>query len=79
MEPEQKSNGALIGSIIIIIILIAGGIYIWQSKVEEQPLPEGTLEGEVVSPADEDELNSLELDVNSANSDIEANAINSVE
>lgn len=77
MEPEKKSNGALIGSIIIIIILIAGGIYVWKSKVE--PLPEGTLQGEVVSPADQDELNSLEVEVNSANSDLEANAINSVE
>ena len=27
MEPEKKSNGALVGSIIIIIILIIGGIY----------------------------------------------------
>lgn len=79
MEPEKKSNGALIGSIIIIIILIVGGIYVWQSKVEEPSLPEGTLQGEVVSSTDEDELNSLEMEVNSADSDLEASAINSVE
>ena len=35
MEPEKKSNGALIGSIIIIVILIIGGIYIWQTNVKE--------------------------------------------
>jgi predicted cupin superfamily sugar epimerase len=77
MDPEKKSNGALIGSIIIIIILIVGGIYVWQSKVE--PASEGTLQGEVVSPSYEEGLNSLEMEVNSANSDLEANAINSVE
>lgn len=34
MEPttDKKSNGALIGSIIIIVILVLGGIYIWMSK-----------------------------------------------
>lgn len=34
MEPttEKKSNGALMGSIIVIVILILGGIYMWMSK-----------------------------------------------
>ena len=32
MEPEKKSNGALIGLIIIIIILIVGGLYMWQKN-----------------------------------------------
>jgi len=35
METEKKSNGALVGLVIIIIILIIGGIYIWQSKIEQ--------------------------------------------
>ena len=34
MEPEKKSNGALVGSIVIIIIIVIGGIYIWQSKIK---------------------------------------------
>lgn len=34
MEPEEKSNGTLIGAIVIIIILIIGGIYTWQSKAK---------------------------------------------
>jgi heme/copper-type cytochrome/quinol oxidase subunit 4 len=34
MESEKKSNGALVGSIIIIIILVIGGIYMWQSKIK---------------------------------------------
>ncbi|MBP6865936.1 MAG: hypothetical protein KBC12_00100 [Candidatus Pacebacteria bacterium] len=34
MEPtqEKKSYGALIGSVIIIVILVLGGIYFWMSK-----------------------------------------------
>lgn len=35
MEPEKKSNGTMVGIIIIIIILVIGGIYTWQSKVKE--------------------------------------------
>ena len=77
MEPEKKMNGAMVGLIIIIVILVLGGIYIWQSKVKA--LPEGTLQGEVVSPEDEEELNSLENDLNSVDTDIEANVIDSVE
>ncbi|KKU56044.1 MAG: hypothetical protein UX77_C0004G0009 [Parcubacteria group bacterium GW2011_GWA1_47_11] len=77
MEPEKKMNGAMVGLIIIIVILVLGGIYIWQSKVKA--LPEGTLQGEVVSPEDEEELNSLEQDLDSVNTDIEANVIESVE
>ncbi len=39
MEPEKKSNGALIGSIIVIIILIAGGVYFWMTKMEQEESP----------------------------------------
>ncbi len=34
-NPEEKSNGALIGSIVIIIILIIGGIYLIQEKIKQ--------------------------------------------
>ncbi|MCE9548933.1 hypothetical protein K8Q98_00835 [Candidatus Nomurabacteria bacterium] len=39
MVPEQKSNGALIGSMIIIIILIIGGIYLWKTEFKAKPMP----------------------------------------
>jgi len=35
MEQEKKSNGALFGSIVIILILIIGGIYIFYMKLQE--------------------------------------------
>jgi uncharacterized protein YneF (UPF0154 family) len=32
MENEKKSEGAFLGLVIIIIILIIGGIYIWRTE-----------------------------------------------
>ncbi len=78
MEPEEKkSNGALIGSIIIIIILIVGGIYIWQSKVKNT-LEQKRIQFETVTPMDANELNALEQDINSTdtNVNIDLNTIN---
>lgn len=44
--PENKSVGALIGSIIIVIILIIGGLYLWSTKVApltEPPMMEQSM------------------------------------
>ncbi len=39
MGDTQKSNGALVGSIIVIIIIVLGGVYLWmQSKPKEAPV-----------------------------------------
>jgi len=71
MEPEQKSNGALIGLIIIVIILIIGGIYFWKNNVKEEVLPEGSdtssnvsdTSGSIDSTADLDaSVDSIDLD-----------------
>lgn len=35
METEKKLDGAFVGLAIIVIILIAGAIYIWQSKAKQ--------------------------------------------
>ncbi|PIR68826.1 hypothetical protein COX93_01150 [Candidatus Nomurabacteria bacterium CG_4_10_14_0_2_um_filter_30_12] len=77
MEPEKKSNGALVGSIIIIIILIAGGIYVWQSNVQKV-LEQKKFQEENVIPADTTELNTLEQDLNTTdtNVDVDVNSIN---
>ena len=39
--PEEKSMGALIGSIIIIVILVIGGLYLWSSKMQDNVVPQG--------------------------------------
>lgn len=39
MEPNQtptKSNGALIGLIIVIVILVIGGVYLWQKNMADR-------------------------------------------
>lgn len=61
MEPEQKSNGALIGSIIIVIILIIGGIYFWQTSLKEEVAPNSDLSSSNTSSLEAD-LNSIDLD-----------------
>ena len=63
MEPEKKSNGAFVGLVIIIIILVVGGIYMWQLKDKETETlyPEDTITTE-----DSTELDSLEADVGAA-------------
>jgi len=77
MEPEKKSNGALVGSIVIIIILIIGGIYIWQTKVQKA-LEEKIKTENTVVPEDTTELDALEQDLNTTdtNIDVDVNAIN---
>lgn len=37
MEPKNKSNGAIIGSIIIVLVLIIGGIYLYSTKIAKAP------------------------------------------
>lgn len=67
-QPQQKSNGALVGSIIIIIILIIGGIYFWQNSLKEKiDEPEnsnvGDTSGAVDDTADlEASVNSIDLE-----------------
>ena len=77
MEPEKKSNGALIGSVIIIIILIIGGIYIWQSKVKSA-LEQKKVQSEAITPMDANALDALEQDFGTTdtNIDIDVNTIN---
>ena len=78
MEPEEKkSNGPLIGSIIIVIILIVGGIYIWQSKVKSA-VETKKIQSETVTPMDASELNALEqdLDTTDTNVNVDVNSLN---
>jgi hypothetical protein len=68
MEPEKKSNGAFVGLVIIVIILIVGGIYAWQSKVKyDNGLK---LQTEAVTTSDETDVNSLDQDVNSLDTNV---------
>ena len=66
---EQKSNGALIGSIIIIIILIIGGLYLYKTSVKEKV---GQVnQSTTVNPttSNSDSTTDIETDLNNTNID----------
>ena len=75
MEPEKKSNGAFLGLIIIIVVLVAGGIYIWLSN---QKAAEELLQSETVTNQDSAALDALEQDLNTTdtNIDVDLEAVN---
>ena len=58
MEPETKSSGASVGLVIIIIILIVGGLYTWQSSQNRLEKMQDSQVGE-----NSEELNSLEAEL----------------
>lgn len=74
MEGDKKSNGTIVGIVIIIVILIIGGIYTWQSKVKEtlkeKAAQEDTLQNDAnaLDSLDQDLKNTdtnLNIDINS--------------
>ena len=56
---EQKSNSALIGSIIIVIILIIGVVYLYKTSVKKQ-IEQRNNPAQVTT----DEFSGLETDLN---------------
>jgi uncharacterized protein HemX len=75
MEPETKSSGASVGLVVIVIILIIGSVYFWQSKVNTNLKQENT--GEAVTQEDEVDLNSLsaELDSTDTSTSVDVDAL----
>lgn len=73
MEPEKKSNGAFIGLVVIIIILILGGVYIWKTNKDRMKA-----EPKAVTQEDQNDLNQLDLDANNTDTNlgVDANSIN---
>jgi flagellar basal body-associated protein FliL len=79
MEPEKKSNGAFIGLIIIILILVIGGIYLWMvNQKEAQQLQGSQPQAEAVTSQDSASLDALDKDLQTTNTDasIDASAVN---
>ncbi|MCX6752911.1 MAG: hypothetical protein NTW62_01020 [Candidatus Nomurabacteria bacterium] len=64
---DKKSNGALIGSVVIIIILIIGGIYLYNTNVQQKmEQPVNTNVGATVQQNKTSaDLTNLETDLNS--------------
>ncbi len=74
MEPEKKSNGAIVGLVVIIIILLVGGIYMWMSS--KDTLYNGETES-TVTDQDSKDLDSLEQDASKvdANTGVDAGLV----
>lgn len=64
MEPEKKSNGALIGLIIIILLLVVGGIYVWQSNKD------ALQETQTITEEDSANLETLEASLETTDTNI---------
>lgn len=62
MEPEKKSNGALVGLVVIVLILVIGGVYIWYTNKENLEISTPQTQPEAVSDQDAAALNALELE-----------------
>ncbi len=85
MEPEKKSNGATVGLIVIVIILIIGGVYIWKAKVRSAMEEKKTAEmnaakagsNSEVTSSDSAEVDALgeDLDSTSTNVDVDVNSL----
>lgn len=41
LSPERESKGPVVGIVVIIVLLILGGVYLWQSKSVETPVNNG--------------------------------------
>ena len=79
MEPEKKINGALVGLIIIIIILIIGGIYMWQSnKKAVEKMKAAQAQSEALLSQDSATLDALDQDLKTTdiNTGVDANSVN---
>lgn len=79
MEPEKKSSGAMVGLVVVIIILILGGIYMWQTNKNTSPADEVPLQSDTVSAQESADLEALDQELNATNPEIDANVINSVQ
>ncbi|HEY4715349.1 MAG TPA: hypothetical protein VIH31_02490 [Candidatus Paceibacterota bacterium] len=63
---EQKSNGALISSIVIIILLVIGGIFLWKTSIKNKVAqPSTTDSGSVTTTTTTNDVSDIENDLNS--------------
>ena len=80
-EPKKGGVGALIGSIIVILILVLGALYFWGGKLQQE---EGELNFDESAAVNavagaSDELSDIEADLNAGdalNLDEDLNALN---
>lgn len=73
MEPDKKStSGALLGLIVIVIILVVGGIYVWQSKVKQ--MEQDKLQNSALTQEDTKALDALQQEAGAVNANVGVDA-----
>jgi uncharacterized protein YpmB len=76
-KPKEGLVGPIIGSIIVIILVIVGGLYFWGTVINERQttqteavdLNEDETLNDLTTQSDSDEVNSIEEDLNSTDLD----------
>ena len=68
-QNQEKSDGAILGSIIIITIIVFGGTYLLQNKLETIRQERVRYQNSANLISSEDDLNSIQTDLNN-NKDI---------
>lgn len=77
-SPKTKSTGAIVGSIIIIVILIIGGLYLWGKQITKIETQQATTPEQILSEPDQtldslknqsvsDKVKDIEADLNATN------------
>ncbi len=74
-EIEKKSNEALVGLVIIIIILVIGGVYLWQSRIKQLEMIKAqnaiiAAQNEAIMKENANALDALEQDIKNTNTNI---------
>lgn len=88
MNVDKKSNGALVGAVIVVLILILGGVYLWSSNSlnndESNPVEyenteeQSGMEESNAASVIEADLSVIEEENNSADTDFTAD-VNAVQ
>lgn len=81
MEPttDKKSNGALMGSIIVIVILVLGGIYMWMSKTNTQTEVQQEVQNDQQSLGELNQAAVIEAELDAINTQMNTEAQADVE
>lgn len=70
MEPEKKAGGAFVGLVVIVIILILGGIYMWKVNKDATKDIDTGVQTEAQNELDTNELNMLEQEISTIDTDL---------
>lgn len=87
MNSEQKSVGPVVGSIIIVLVIVLGGLYFWGSRLNREETLSGddirnssdAALGQLVRQSNSDDLSAIEADAKATNLDGLDSEVNKIE